>query len=74
MIQSYLAQGSTYAGDIDFLFDMIFWIVGVWFLISSGVFFWYTSLDAVCPLPRHGKPWPKFSRRGGLPWGRVHIA
>ncbi|MAI25236.1 MAG: cytochrome c oxidase subunit II [Myxococcota bacterium] len=40
MIQSYLAQGSTYAGDIDFLFDMIFWIVGVWFLISSGVFFW----------------------------------
>jgi len=40
MIQSYLAQASTYAGDIDFLFDMIFWIVGAWFLISSGVFFW----------------------------------
>ena len=40
MIQSYLAQASTYAGDIDFVFDMIFWIVGAWFLISSGVFFW----------------------------------
>ena len=31
MIQSYLSQASTYAGEIDFLFDMIFWIVGVWF-------------------------------------------
>jgi cytochrome c oxidase subunit 2 len=40
MIESYMSQASTYAGDIDFLFDMIFWIVGVWFVVCSGVFFW----------------------------------
>jgi cytochrome c oxidase subunit 2 len=40
MIQSYLSQASSYAGDVDFLFDMIFWIVGVWFVICSSVFFW----------------------------------
>ena len=40
MIESYLPQASTYAGDIDFLFDMIFWIVGVWFVVCAGVFFW----------------------------------
>jgi len=40
MIESYLPQASTYAGEIDFLFDMIFWIVGLWFLACSTVFFW----------------------------------
>ena len=40
MIESYLPQASTYAGDIDFLFEMIFWIVGLWFLACVGVFFW----------------------------------
>jgi cytochrome c oxidase subunit 2 len=31
---------STFAKDIDFVFDLIFWIVGVWFLLAQGVFFW----------------------------------
>ena len=40
MIESYLPQASTFAGDIDWLFSMVFWIVGAWFLVCSGVFFW----------------------------------
>jgi len=31
---------STFAKDIDFVFSLIFWIVGVWFLLAQGVFFW----------------------------------
>jgi cytochrome c oxidase subunit 2 len=30
---------STYAGDIDFLFDLIFWIVGFWFVLCQAIFF-----------------------------------
>ena len=40
MIERYLEQVSTYAGDIDGLIIMIFWLVGVWFLICEGVFFY----------------------------------
>lgn len=32
--------GSTYAGDIDFVWSLIFWIVGAWFLATELVFFW----------------------------------
>jgi cytochrome c oxidase subunit 2 len=31
---------STTASDIDFIFDLIFWIVGAWFLLAEGVFFY----------------------------------
>lgn len=31
---------STFAGKIDFVFDLIFWIVGFWFLLAEGVFFY----------------------------------
>jgi cytochrome c oxidase subunit 2 len=31
---------STYADDIDMVFSVIFWIVGAWFLLAEGVFFW----------------------------------
>lgn len=40
MIERYLAQASSYAGDIDGLIVLIAWLVGVWFLISEGVFFY----------------------------------
>ena len=40
MIERYLEQVSTYAGDIDGLIVLIAWLVGVWFVISEGVFFY----------------------------------
>jgi cytochrome c oxidase subunit 2 len=40
MISRYIPVGSTYAGDIDFIIDLIFWLVGFWFILSEGVFFW----------------------------------
>ena len=40
MISYYIPALSTYAGDIDFIIDLIFWLVGFWFLLSEGVFFW----------------------------------
>ena len=35
-----LVSASTYAKDIDFVFDLIFWIVTFWFLLAEGVFFY----------------------------------
>jgi cytochrome c oxidase subunit 2 len=35
-----LVAASTYAKDIDFVFDLIFWIVTFWFLLAEGVFFY----------------------------------
>jgi cytochrome c oxidase subunit 2 len=40
MIESMVPVGSTYAGSIDNLFTLIFVLVGFWFLVSEGVFFW----------------------------------
>jgi len=40
MIHYFLPAISTYAGDIDFIIDLIFWLVGFWFILSEGVFFW----------------------------------
>ena len=40
MIESVLQQGSTYAADIDFLFTTIFIIVGFFFLLAEGIFFY----------------------------------
>ena len=40
MIESVLQQGSTYAADIDFLFTTIFIIVGFFFLLVEGIFFY----------------------------------
>jgi len=40
MIEHWVPAASTYAGDSDFLFDLIFWIVGFWFVLCEGVFFW----------------------------------
>ena len=35
MIEAFVPSASTYAGDIDFLVNLIFWIVGFWFLLSG---------------------------------------
>jgi len=40
MIEYFLPAASTFAKDIDFVFDLIFWIVGFWFLAAQVVFFW----------------------------------
>ncbi|NOX98917.1 MAG: cytochrome c oxidase subunit II [Verrucomicrobia bacterium] len=37
MIERYLVQASSYAADIDNLFNLINLIVGVWFVIAEGV-------------------------------------
>ena len=40
MVSYFLPALSTYAGDIDFIIDLIFWLVGFWFVLTEGVFFW----------------------------------
>ena len=40
MIESLLPAASTYASDIDNLFTLIFVLVGFWFFLCQGVFFW----------------------------------
>ena len=40
LIERYVPSASTYSGDIDFVFSLIFWIVGFWFLATELVFFW----------------------------------
>ena len=41
MIEYYVPAVSTYAKDVDFLFDLIFWIVAFWFILCQGIFFWF---------------------------------
>jgi cytochrome c oxidase subunit 2 len=40
MVEHYIPAISTYAGDVDFIINLIFWLVGFWFILSEGVFFW----------------------------------
>jgi cytochrome c oxidase subunit 2 len=40
MIDRYIPVGSTYAGQIDDVILLIFVLVGFWFVLSEGVFFW----------------------------------
>jgi len=40
MIEHYLPVGSTYAGDIDSLVMLIFWLVGFWFILCELAFFY----------------------------------
>ena len=41
MIESLIESGSSYSGDIDFLFTLITVIVGIWFIISEVVLFYF---------------------------------
>ena len=40
MIERYVDVASSYAADIDYLFMLIFVIVGFWFVLAQGVFLW----------------------------------
>jgi cytochrome c oxidase subunit 2 len=40
MIEQFVPAASTYARDIDGLFTLIFWLVGFWFIVCQGLFFW----------------------------------
>ncbi len=40
MIEQFIPALSTYAGDIDFIINLIFVLVGFWFILSEAVFFW----------------------------------
>jgi cytochrome c oxidase subunit 2 len=35
-----LSTAATFAGDIDFVFVLILALVGFWFLVAEGIFFW----------------------------------
>jgi hypothetical protein len=54
LIEHLIEPVSTFAGDIDFLFELIFWIVGIWFVLSEGMFFWliwrFRYREGVAPL------------------------
>ena len=41
MIEQYVAALSTYAGDIDNLILLIAVLVGFWFVLCEGVFFYF---------------------------------
>jgi len=41
MIENNIAALSSYAGDIDGLISLISVIVGFWFFLAQGVFFWF---------------------------------
>jgi cytochrome c oxidase subunit 2 len=41
MIENWVPAISSFAGDIDFVFDLVFWIVvAFWFFLVEGVFLW----------------------------------
>ncbi len=40
MIEHYVVAASSYARDIDNLITLVFVLVGFWFLVTEGVFFW----------------------------------
>jgi cytochrome c oxidase subunit 2 len=41
MIEQLIPAASSYAGDVDLLFDVIFWIVAFWFFLSEAIFFYF---------------------------------
>jgi len=41
MIEAYLERASTYAGDIDNLVSLVFWLVIFWFIAAELVFFYF---------------------------------
>lgn len=40
MIERLVPSASTFSNDIDFVFSLIFWLVGFWLILSEAVFFW----------------------------------
>jgi cytochrome c oxidase subunit 2 len=40
LIERWVPSASTFSHDIDFIFSLVFWIVGGWFVLVQCVFFW----------------------------------
>jgi cytochrome c oxidase subunit 2 len=40
MIESLVPTASSFASDIDSIFDLVFILVGFWFLLTEGIFLW----------------------------------
>ena len=53
MIEQLVPAASTYAGDIDALFTLIFVLVGFWFVLTQAIFFGliirFRKRDGVAP-------------------------
>lgn len=41
MIEYFLPNASSFGGEIDYLFELITYIVGFWFFLTQGVFFYF---------------------------------
>lgn len=41
MLEYYIEGVSSYAGEVDWLFAIITVLVGFWFILTEGVFFWF---------------------------------
>jgi cytochrome c oxidase subunit 2 len=40
ILENIVPAASSYAGQIDGVWELIFWLTGFWLLVSEGVFFW----------------------------------
>ena len=40
LIRALVPSASTYADNIDHIWELIFWITNFWFVLTAGVFFW----------------------------------
>ncbi len=40
IMENFVPVASTYAASIDGVWELIFWLVGFWFILSEGVFFY----------------------------------
>ena len=49
MIELFVPQGSTYAAQIDGVINLIAILVGFWFLVAQGVFFWLILANRAKP-------------------------
>ena len=41
ILDKFVPQASTYAEEVDFVWEFIFWTVGVWTVLCFGVFFYF---------------------------------
>ena len=41
LIEALVPAASSYAKDIDFVWELVFWFVAFWFILSEGIFFYF---------------------------------
>lgn len=41
MIDAFIVPASSFAQDVDFLFELVTYLVGIWFLIAQGALFYF---------------------------------